>query len=175
MDIFYKPPLQRPDECKRLEENYMNCLMQKALKDKVITNRCVMDSILWFHTECPKAAAEFDDKDAFKLKFRRWFAMQRNTAEALLTNSEEDVRLQTTFERVNYPEDVVPRQEVRAFPNEYKHIDPNYKLDGEDEWDNDVEYEHLPPGQRKYLDEIPGFPNRDTVEVSDSAKFSNQH
>ena len=61
MDLFYKPPQQRPDECAALEENYMNCLLQKAMRDRVFNNRCVMDSILWFHLECPKAAAKFDD------------------------------------------------------------------------------------------------------------------
>ena len=61
MNIFYKPPLQRGDECEALEDNYMNCLVQKALKDRVLTNKCVLDSILWFHLECPKAAAKFDD------------------------------------------------------------------------------------------------------------------
>ena len=35
MDFFYKPPIQRPDECAALEENYMNCLLQKSLKDRV--------------------------------------------------------------------------------------------------------------------------------------------
>ena len=77
MDFFYKPPMQRTDECKALEENYINCLMQKALKENVMNNRCVMDSILWFHLECPKAAARFDDPNAFKLKFRDFFAHQK--------------------------------------------------------------------------------------------------
>ena len=54
MDLFYRPPLQRNDECEKLEENYMNCLYQKALNDKVYTNTCVLDSVLWFHLECPK-------------------------------------------------------------------------------------------------------------------------
>ena len=35
MDLFYKPPLQSKSECMALEKNYMNCLMQKAIKDKV--------------------------------------------------------------------------------------------------------------------------------------------
>ena len=56
MDFFYKAPAQRPDECKVLEMNYMNCLLQKAMKDRVMNNRCVMDSILWYHMECPVAA-----------------------------------------------------------------------------------------------------------------------
>ena len=61
MDLFYKPPIQRPDECRALEENYMNCLMQKAMKDKVLVNQCVLDSVLWFPLECPRAFGKFDD------------------------------------------------------------------------------------------------------------------
>ena len=75
MGQFYAPPLQRPDECKSLEANYMNCMLQKALKDRVTINRCVMDSILWFHLECPKEVAKFDDKFEFKRKWRDFFAL----------------------------------------------------------------------------------------------------
>jgi len=89
MNIFYVPPLERPDECKALEENYMNCLMQKAMKDKVFTNRCVMDSLLWFHLECPKASSKFDDPVEFKRKWRNFFAYQRASAEMLLSGSDE--------------------------------------------------------------------------------------
>lgn len=39
-----------------------------------MTNRCQLDYILWFHTECPKAAAAFDDPATFKLKWRDYFA-----------------------------------------------------------------------------------------------------
>jgi len=35
MDLFYKAPMQRPDECAALETNYMNCLLQKSMKDRV--------------------------------------------------------------------------------------------------------------------------------------------
>ena len=78
MDQFFKPPLQRPDECATLEENCINCLLQKALKDRVKNNRCVLDSVLWFHLECPRAAAAFDDKFEFKRKFREFFAVQKS-------------------------------------------------------------------------------------------------
>ena len=57
MDFFYRPPIERADECEALETNYMNCLLQKSMKDRVFNNKCVMDSILWFHLECPKTAA----------------------------------------------------------------------------------------------------------------------
>ena len=80
MDFFYKPPQERPDECGALEENYMNCLMQKALKDRVTSNRCRMDSILWFHLECPKSRDKFDNPVDFKLKWRDWFAEQNRDA-----------------------------------------------------------------------------------------------
>ena len=78
MDTFYKPPKQRATECKSLEDNYINCLMQKALKDNVVTNRCVLDSILWFHVECPRWADKFDDPVEFKKKFRDFFARNKS-------------------------------------------------------------------------------------------------
>ena len=81
MDIFYKPPMQRADECKALEENYMNCLMQKALKDKVLVNRCVLDSVLWFPLECPRAFGKFDDPVEFKKKFRDFFSQNKSIME----------------------------------------------------------------------------------------------
>ena len=74
MDIFYKPPQERADECAALEENYLNCLLQKALKDRVLVNRCVLDSVLWYHLECPKSVVKFDNPFEFKRKFRDFFA-----------------------------------------------------------------------------------------------------
>ena len=83
MDMFYKPPMQRKVECDSLETNYINCLMQKSLKDKVLTNRCVLDSVLWFHLECPRAASKFDDPVEFKKKFRDYFATKKSIKDAL--------------------------------------------------------------------------------------------
>ena len=82
MDTFYKPPTSRDTECRALDENYMNCLMQKALNDKVIVNRCVLDSILWFHLECPKWANAYDDPVEFKRKWRDFFSQIKSTHEA---------------------------------------------------------------------------------------------
>ena len=76
MDFFYKPPLQRNDECTSLENNYMNCLMQKALNDNVQTNRCNMSSLLWFNLECPRWINQFDDPVGFKHKFKKFFDEQ---------------------------------------------------------------------------------------------------
>ena len=86
MDIFYKPPLQREDECDALEENYMNCLMQKALRDRVFNDRCKLDSILWFHLECPKSVSKFDNPIEFKRKWRDFFAYQRTYGAASILN-----------------------------------------------------------------------------------------
>ena len=78
---------QRADECKALEENYMNCLLQKSLKDKVFVNRCVLDSVLWFHLECPRAASKFDDPVEFKRKYRDFFAHNVSVSEATSNQS----------------------------------------------------------------------------------------
>ena len=72
--MFYKPPMQRQQECNALEDNYLNCLFQKAVKDQVFNNKCDMDRILWFHLECPKKAGQFDDPIMFKKKFRDFFS-----------------------------------------------------------------------------------------------------
>ena len=89
MDVFYKPPLQDPNECNNLEENYMNCLMQKALKDHVLTNKCVLDSVLWYHLECPKESSKFDDPIEFKRKWRDFLGQQRHTYDLLFNKSDE--------------------------------------------------------------------------------------
>ena len=115
MDLFYKPPLQRPDECSALEENYMNCLLQKAMRDRVLTNRCVMDSILWFHLECPKAAAKFDDPIEFRRKFRDFLADTRSAAEQVNYSSETTKRVKSEYDHMQYPEDVREHKEYRLF------------------------------------------------------------
>ena len=112
MDQFYKPPLQRPDECKVLEDNYLNCLLQKALKDRVTTNKCVMDSIIWFHLECPKAAAMFDDKFEFKRKFREFFALQKSYLQHI-EHDDERRRVKDEFNHIAYPEDILEKDGVK--------------------------------------------------------------
>ena len=140
MDLFYKPPLQRPDECSALEENYMNCLMQKAMRDRVLTNRCVMDSILWFHLECPKAVAKFDDPNEFKRKFRDFFAETRTAADNATALTDESRRVRDEYNHVSYPEDVRERKEYRLFQDTFKEFSPVRRPESEDDWETE-EYE----------------------------------
>ena len=137
MDLFYKPPLQRPDECSALEENYMNCLMQKAMRDRVLTNRCVMDSILWFHLECPKAVAKFDDPNEFKRKFRDFFAETRTAADNATALTDESRRVRDEYNHVSYPEDVRERKEYRLFQDTFKEFSPVRRPESEDDWETE--------------------------------------
>ena len=137
MDLFYKPPLQRADECSSLEENYMNCLLQKAMRDKVLTNRCVMDSILWFHLECPKNAAKFDDPNEFKRKFRNFFAETRTAANQISYMSEEQKRVRDEYNHVSYPEDIREHKELRLFQDTFKEYSPVRKPESEDDWETE--------------------------------------
>ena len=105
MDLFYKPPLQRPDECQSLEDNYMNCMLQKALKDRTFANRCNLESILWFHLECPNHVAQFDDKVEFKRKWREFFGQLKAAKEFLNADAEEDARMEAKYGHVSYPDD----------------------------------------------------------------------
>ena len=86
MDFFYQAPTQRPKECNKLEENYMNCLMQKAMRDNVLTNKCILDSVLWFHVECPKYVERFDDPAQFRAKVRDFYAWQNREAKIIFRN-----------------------------------------------------------------------------------------
>ena len=137
MDLFYKPPQQRPDECAALEENYMNCLLQKAMRDRVLTNRCVMDSILWFHLECPKAAAKFDDPLEFKRKFRDFFADTRTAAENITSTNEAGRRISAEYAHVAYPEDIREHKEFRPFQETFAEFSPARKPEPEDDWETE--------------------------------------
>ena len=137
MDLFYKPPQQRLDECAALEENYMNCLLQKAMRDRVFNNRCVMDSILWFHLECPKAAAKFDNPIEFKRKFRDFFAETRTAAENVTTETDEVRRVREEYEHFAYPEDVREHKELRLFKDTFKEFSPLVHPEPEDEFENE--------------------------------------
>lgn len=132
MDFFYKPPMQRPDECQALEENYMNCMVQKSLKDRVMTNRCVMDSILWFHLECPKAAQAFDDPNAFKIKFRDYFAHLKLDAQILYERPEHLEKLREEYDINIAPDDVRYRKEVGDFMSANKEHNPARVRDEEE-------------------------------------------
>ena len=158
MDLFYKPPLQRKDECKSLEMNYMNCMLQKVLKDNVMNNRCKLDSVLWFHLECPLDAAKFDDPVEFKRKWRNFFAETKATAEMLLVESDTDKRMRAEYGHVPYPEDAREKLSVRAFPDEFKHLSP---ILHDDDLDLDEDEDEIPirvKGKlRGYGKKIPGF------------------
>ena len=169
MDFFYKPPIQRPDECAVLEENYINCLMQKALKDRVTNNKCVMDSILWFHLECPQAAAVFDDPGAFKLKFRDFFAHQKLDAQILYERPEYMERIRKEYDSNASPDDVKFKPQVASFMQDFKEHDPIRVPDEDGETDN-----YSSP-----WDEIVDIPDREyglprpapPLTTDDSAKF----
>ena len=71
----------------------MNCLLQKAMKDRVLVNHCSLDSVLWFHLECPRMANKWDDPMVFKKKFRDFFTHNKTLKESIDVKSETDKRL----------------------------------------------------------------------------------
>ena len=115
----------------------MNCLLQKALRDKVLTNRCNMDSILWFHLECPKAVSKFDDPLEFKRKFRDFFADAKTAAENMTYMSEETRKIKEEYNHTPYPEDVRLHKEYRQFQDTFKEFSPVYKPEPEEEFENE--------------------------------------
>ena len=178
MDLFNKPPLMRPDECKALEENYMNCLLQKSMKDKVMTNRCVLDSVLWFHLECPKEVAKFDDPVEFKRKWRNFFASTKAAAEMLLIEDQETQALRAEYGHVQYPEDVKEKIDLREFRSEFKHLSPTLFPGTEDDAETEVLHgqdEEVPEFKREYGLPIPGFSFEGEDNRLNSQKFDTEH
>ena len=146
MDYFYAPPLQRDDECTALEDNYMNCLLQKALKDKVFVNKCVLDSVLFFPLECPKWHAKFDDPTEFKLKWKKFIAETKSFAETVLSDDKEELALRKEFSYTLYPEDMKVYKEAKQFTENFKAYDPirHPSEDSDEEFELDPSLEEKP-------------------------------
>ena len=174
MDLFYKPALQRPDECHALEDNYMNCLFQKALKDRVLTNMCNMDSILWFHLECPKAASRFDNPIEFKRRVGQFLAEQKTFAENQFDLPEENKRMRSEYSGIFYPEDIKERKELRQYKELFDKHDPFLRPEDEDDLENeelDPDYDYdVPTDEMEYKD--PDWFLTRPIKVSDSLKFA---
>ena len=96
-----------------------------------------MDSILWFHLECPKAAAKIDDPVEFKRKFRDFFADTRTAAENVTGQSEEGRRIREEYYHVAYPEDVRDHKEVRLFRDTFKEFSPLIHPEAEDDYETE--------------------------------------
>ena len=79
-----------------------------------------MDSILWYHLECPQRASEFDDPDTFKLKFRDLFAARKLDDEIMMKEPEHMERLRREYNSNVGPDDIRLRTEVQDFMQEYK-------------------------------------------------------
>ena len=70
-------------------------------------NRCVLDSVLWFHIECPRAAGKFDDPLEFKRKFRDFFSQSKSMMEANERKTPYADRINKEYGHMpGYPEDL---------------------------------------------------------------------
>ena len=175
MDLFYKPPLQRPDECSALEENYMNCLLQKALRDKVLTNRCNMDSILWFHLECPKAVAKFDDPIEFKRKFRDFFASTRTAAENITSTDETRAKIAAEYDIMAYPEDIREHKEYRPFTDTFREYSPVRRPEPEEEFDNeDLPDDFIPDPKKAVYGQKPAWEQTRPLRREEDTRFTKE-
>jgi hypothetical protein len=102
-----------------------------------LTNRCVLDSVLWFHLECPKAVAKFDDPIEFKRKFRDFLAEQRQAKKVFGNVSEEEKKVEDEYYHVRYPEDIKEHTEFRQFQDVFKQYSPVRRPDPEDTFEDE--------------------------------------
>ena len=147
----------------------MNCLLQKAVKDRVLNNKCNMDSILWFPLECPQHHALFDEPDTFKLKFRDMFAHKKLDLE-VLEEPKHLERLRLEYDMNVDPDDIRFRTEVGDFMQEYRNLNPGRRSNEED--GNNVPFDSSINDMPKepyidYAEERPPPP----LSTADSARF----
>lgn len=107
------------------------------MRDNVLNNRCSMDSILWFHLECPKAVAAFDDPIEFKRKWRDFFAGTRQAKAMVSSYSEEAQRVKKEYGFVHYPEDIKEHTEFRQFKELFEEYSPVKKPESEEEYEEE--------------------------------------
>ena len=74
-DIFYVPPKQKRVECQYLEKNYISCIVQKAMKDRISNPVCDLHGVIFFHIECPSYLKRFDAPDAKEYIKRQLFSI----------------------------------------------------------------------------------------------------
>ena len=105
-----------------------------------MVNRCVLDSILWFHTECPKDASAFDDPVEFKRKFRDFFAANKTIADNASFRTETDKRIRKEYGyQSGYAEDMKPNKKVMKYMEEFAKYSPNAQPVDMEEEDPDGE------------------------------------
>ena len=86
----------------------------------------MLDSVLWFHVECPKASAKFDDPVEFKKKFRDFFAQNKSIAEAAKYKTKNQKMFQENYGFAQgYPEDVKQNKKVLKFAEEFQKYTPD--------------------------------------------------
>jgi len=129
-----------------------------------------MDSILWFHVECPRHAAAFDDPNTFKLKFRDFFSHLRASAQVLYETPEHMDRLRLEYDTNLNPDDVRLKPLVVDFMREGKEFNPARVVDlseGDvDLYEGPFE-EEVPREKRAYFAPEPA----PTLTINDSLKF----
>jgi len=102
-----------------LEANYLNCLLQKALKDKVPINSCNLEHVLWYHLECPDYLKKFDDPKHEKYLKRQMFNILNvpyMTMRMREMNEKKNKKTVYDYERkdkyIEYPEEIKPMQKT---------------------------------------------------------------
>lgn len=113
-DIFYVPPTQNSVECRYLEKNYISCIMQKAMKDRLTNPICDLQGVIFFHIECPSYLEKFDGPEARSYIKRQMFSMlMLPYLQSKITSSHLNFMMMNRvedkfakFKHIKYPEEI---------------------------------------------------------------------
>ena len=103
-----------------------------------------MNSIIWFHVECPRMASKFDDPVEFKRKFRDYFASYKAAHEShnRPTKRHKDLTEEFYIES-GYPEDI----KLNKKADKYKEMLKQYSY-----WNGGEDFEDTVPDRFKRLE-----------------------
>ena len=96
----------------------------------------MLDSVLWFHLECPKWVQKFDEPEHFKGKFREYFSELRQM-------KQEDEDFQKHFHQaqeakklhIRYPQSIRQVQKVKEFSEDFFEHRPDHHVDRDEDID----------------------------------------
>ena len=107
----------------------MNCLYQKAINDNVLSNKCILDNVLWFHLECPKWIDLWDNPNYFKYKMRNYINEKIVTELKEEMTAERSVK-QSSYNTFTYPEDSDYDKNLCEFSEKFeKDYHPQYNAE----------------------------------------------
>jgi hypothetical protein len=158
-DLFYVPPKENLKECRWLEKNYISCLIQKGLRDRIPESICSENHIIYFHLECPSWIKKFEGEQGKQYIKRQIFA---TTWLAYVNDKANEKR--NLYYNVMEPVDLAKSQQYTPYPEE---IETEFNYQKDDSENKDLYRKH----NQFYRDKYEFYPKEITHPIFRNIKY----